>query len=222
MFFSILAAVCVLGVAYQLTYARYFATAARAEKKVGYFPWLWTAIQKSLTKKTLEKSQAVLKSWVKSYYPGWTQWVFWVLIASFVYLAASGFFFAIFIRREMFGVPLLVHVSVGALFSVSLALTLLLRARDYRLDQDGEVLFKGFARPVLKNVSKSLLQNVLFWIIAVAGFSLMVTALGSMVPVFSFEAQKYMIDVHRYAALASLLAAMGFVDIAFLPRPQAK
>lgn len=222
MLFIILTAACVLGLAFRLTYARYVANPAAPETRADYFSWLWSGIRELFKKETLEKSQAVLKSWVKSYYPGWTQWVFWVLAASFVYLAASGFFFALFIWRGMFGIPLLLHVSVGGLFSVSLALTLLLRARAYRLDQEGEVLFDGFGRFALKDVPKALFRNVLFWTFAIAGLSLMATALGSMVPLFTYEAQKTMIDVHRYGALVALLAAMSFFDIAFLPQPRAK
>ena len=39
---------------------------------------------------------------------------------SFLYLAASGFFFAIFIPRGLFGYPLVGHVMAGGLFAVCL------------------------------------------------------------------------------------------------------
>jgi hypothetical protein len=43
-----------------------------------------------------------------------------------------------------------------------------------------------------------------------------------MLPLFSFNAQKVMIVVHRYSALVTLLTALTFLDIAFLPRSEAR
>jgi hypothetical protein len=39
-----------------------------------------------------------------------------------------------------------------------------------------------------------------------------------MLPVFTFETQQAFIAVHRYSALAILLAALIFIDIAFIPQ----
>jgi hypothetical protein len=223
MLFTIITVLAVLGLSYRLTSLRFRAKSPAAGKKAaGYFPWLWSWMKSILKKEAFQKGKSVVSGWIKNYYPGWTKWIFLALAASFVYQAASGLLFAIFSPRGMFGVPLLVHVSLGGLFAVSLAFALIWRARAYRLDRQEAAAFESWACPVFKNLSKSLVRKFLFWLFAVAGLCLMVTALGSMVPLFSFNAQKTMIIVHRYCALLALLTALTFLDTAFLPQPQAK
>jgi hypothetical protein len=223
MVFTIITVLAVLGVSYRLTSIRFKAKSPAAGKKApGYFSWLWSRMRSLLKKETFRKGQNVVTDWIKNYYPGWTKWIFLTLAASFVYQAASGLLFAVFSPRGMFGVPLLLHVSLGGLFAVSLAFTLIWRARDYRLDRQEAAAFESMACPVFKNLSKSLVRKFLFWAFAAAGLCLMVTALGSMLPYFSFESQKAMIVVHRYCALVAFLAGLNFLDIAILPQLQAK
>jgi len=223
MLFTIITVLAVLGLSYRLTSLRFRAKSPAAGKKAaGYFPWLWSWMKSILKKEAFQKGKSVVSGWIKNYYPGWTKWIFLALAASFVYQAASGLLFAIFSPRGMFGVPLLVHVSLGGLFAVSLAFALIWRARAYRLDRQEAAAFENWACPVFKNLSKSLVRKFLFWLFAVAGLFLMITALGSMLPYFSFETQKTMIIVHRYCALVALLAGLNFLDIAILPQSQAK
>jgi hypothetical protein len=222
MVFIIITVLSVLGLVFWLTNARFAAKPPAPGKKADYLSWLWAGIRGLFKKETFKKGQKVLDNWINSYYPGWTKWIFWAFAASFVYQAASGFLFSVFSPRGMFGIPLLLHVSVGGLFAVSLAMMLILRARAYRLDQEEEAAIQSFARPPLKNISKYMLRKILFWLFAAAGLCLIATALGSMVPFFSFETQQAMIDVHRYGALIALLTASIFLDIAFLPQPRAK
>ena len=58
-------------------------------------------------------------------------------------------------------------------------------------------------------------------LIAILGFVLIVTALGSMLPVFTFDTQRALIVFHRYAALGIVLGAIVFIDISFVPPPRA-
>lgn len=223
MLFTIIAVLAVLGVSYRLTSMRFKAKPTVAGiRAAGYFPWLWSGMKSIFKKEAFQKGKSIVSDWIKNYYPGWTKWIFLALAASFVYQAASGLLFAVFSPRGMFGVPLLVHVSLGGLFAVSLAFALIWRARAYRLDRQEAEAFESWACPFFKNLSKSLVRKFLFWVFAAAGLCLMVTALGSMVPLFSFNAQKTMIIVHRYCALVALLAGLNFLDIAILPQPQAK
>jgi hypothetical protein len=222
MVFTIITVLSILGLGFWLTNARFAAKPPAPGNKVDYFSWLWAGIREISKKELFKKAQDILNNWIKSYYPGWTKWIFWAFAASFIYQAASGFLFAVFSPRGMFGIVLLAHVSVGGLFAVSLAMMLILRARAYRLDQEEEAATLGVAPWPLKNISKSMLRKILFWLFAVAGLGLIATALGSMVPVFSFETQQAMIDVHRYGALLALLTASTFLDITFLPRAPAK
>jgi hypothetical protein len=222
--FIVIAAVSILGVLFRQTYLR-FETATAAEGKIQassraktYIVWLGSQAKTIVSGESYKNAKVVLGDWTRDHYPGWLKWIFIGLGSNFAYLAASGLFFAVFIPRGMFGFPLLGHVMVGGLFALSLAATLLWRGRDYRLDKAEEAVFEGFSCPVFKNLSKAFLRKILFWAFALFGVVQAATALGSMLPIFTYETQQAMIVVHRYSALAIVLTAIVFVDITFVPQ----
>ena len=224
--FILLTIISVAGVVLRQSALRYLASTTGAKTAGGkgpafswpdYSRWLRRRGKAVLSKGSWKRGWAVLKKWASSHYPGWLGWIFAALLASFVYQAASGFAFALLSPRGMFGFPLLAHVGLGGLFSVSLAAMLFWRARDYRFDRDETAIFEGFACPVFKNLSKAMLRKILFWAFAFFGLVQVTTALGSMLPVFTFRAQLAMIMIHRFSALAILLTAIVFADITFLP-----
>ena len=222
--YIVIAAVSILGILFRQTYLR-FAAASAAEGRPpapfsakAYGSWLRGRARTALSKQTYKSSKIVLGDWTRDHYPGWMKWIFIGLGASLAYLAVSGLFFAIFIPRGIFGFPLLGHVVVGGLFALSLTAMLLWRGRDYRLDKAEEAVFEGFARPIFKNLSKAFLRKMLFWTFAFLGVVQVATALGSMLPVFTFETQQAMIVVHRYGALTIVLTAVVFVDFTFIPQ----
>ena len=133
-------------------------------------------------------------TWAARFYPGWRRWIFFGLISSFLYLALSGTVFALFVRRGLFGLPLLLHVVVGGVFAVCLTLVVIWRARDYTGD-----------------VEKEFLLKVLFWIFVVSGLCLTLTSLSSMVSFLTMPVQIRMIGWHRFCGFLSLFAASLFV-----------
>ena len=173
------------------------------------------------SKGTWWRAWAVIAHWKRTFYPGWTKWIFYAFGLSLIYLTATGLFYAVFVPRGMFGAPLVGHMVCGGLFAASLAALLLVRARDYAPGRKVNGPARSFAPPILKSVSNEALRRSLFWAIAALGFVLIVTALGSMLPVFTFEAQRALIVLHRYAALGIVLSAIVFIDIAFVPPPRA-
>lgn len=226
--FIILAILALAGLLLRQTTLRFQASTAAdwpggraAGFKIGAFiKWL-IGRSKALAPGLPRKTWAVFNGWAVDHYPGILKWGFLAFAAAFLYLGASGFFFAVFIRRGMFGLPLLAHVMSGGLFAVGLAAVLLWRARDYRLDQAEAAVFEAFACPIMKNVSKAFVRKVLFWAFAALGFIQVTTALGSMLPVFTFETQLALIMIHRYSALGLVLTAGLFFDITLLDRTRA-
>jgi hypothetical protein len=197
--------------------------AASVEGKAPAFSWPeYSAWTRRRTKEILAKGfprrgWAILKPWAAERYPGWLGWVFAGLAASFFYLAASGLAFAMFSPRGMFGAPLLLHVVLGGLFALSLAGALFWRARDYFLVERNPDAAKGPAGLVFTKLSRDAFRKILFWTFAVFGFVQIVTALGSMLPTFTFRAQMTMIAIHRWTGLAIVLVTIVFVDLAILP-----
>jgi hypothetical protein len=186
-----------------------------------YGKWLGRRTKSAFTKTAFRNMWAVFSDWAKSHYPGWTKWIFAGFGLSLVYLAASGLFYALFIPRGMSGFPLLGHMGFGGLFALTLAALLLWRGRAYVPDKGEAEIFEAFACPIFKNLSKSLLRKILFWTLAFLGFVLIATALGSMLPLFVFDAQRTFIGIHRYAALGMVLTVIVFVDITFVPSSKA-
>jgi len=222
MLFILIAVFAVLGIVFRQSHLR-FREAAAAEGKSSealtgkaYSSWLRRRTGAIFKKETIKKTLNIFGNWTTGHYPGWTKWIFIGLTASFLYLAASGFFFALFIPRGMFGVPLLAHVGFGGLFAVSLAAAMIWRARAYRWDEPEAAAHEGFASPIFKKLSKTSLRKILFWAFAVFGLVQIVTTLGTMLPVFTFETQQVMSTIHRYSALAIILTAIVFIDITFI------
>ncbi len=134
-----------------------------------------------------------VRTWAERFYPGWKSWAFFSLILSFLFLALSGFFFFLFTRRGLFGLPLLLHVVVGGIFAVCLSMMVVWRARDYSMEAEQPVLLKA-----------------LFWAFVVSGLCLIVTSLSSMISFLPMQFQIGMIKWHRFSAVMTLVSASIF------------
>lgn len=165
------------------------------------------------------KIWSFFRAWLSLYPQAWQKSILWGLISTFLYLSLSGFGFALLSSRGLFGLPLLLHIIGGGGFSLSLAGIVVVRARDY---VDLPALRSSSPAPgfLLAPHGAPFLRLVLFWILILTGLSLVLTALLSMLPYFSFDVQLDLIAIHRYSALFFLLSAILFLDQA-IPRSKA-
>jgi len=222
--FILITVLSVAAVLVRLTFLRFKRTGSAGDKTrapfsvEAYGKWLTGRMMAAFSKEALDKGRDIYRVWIKDHYPGPLKWIFIGFGASLIYLVATGFFFALFIGRGMFGLPLLGHVMLGGLFAASLALVLILRGRAYRPDKDEAAVFESFACPIFKNLCGTRPSKILFWAFAAFGLVQVATALGSMLPVFTFETQRALVTIHRYSALALLLIAIAFIDLAVIPR----
>jgi len=120
------------------------------------------------------------------------------LALSFLYLFLSGFFFSLLSWRRMFGIPLMFHIVLGGLFAVFLCVCLFLSAKKFSYS-----LSFSFG-------------NILYWIFILSGLFLAGTSLCMMLPLFTYRAQLFLFELHRYSALAAALSAVLFLYAAFL------
>jgi hypothetical protein len=224
MLFAIMTIVTLGGVAFLTTRRRYAALIAApagdgqtAPRKGGTIAWLFRRIRDLAKPAGARGLGKWFEDWTSRYYPGWMKWVFAVTILCFLYLAVSGFFFGVFIRRGMFGFPLVAHVSLGGVFAFGLAFIVVWRAHDYAFDKKGEDAPGSFPFPIVKSFSKTLVAKILFWANALAGLLIILSALFSMLPVLPASAQGPLLDLHRYAALVSALAMIVFADVRLFP-----
>ena len=226
MLFRVVCALSLLGLAGRLTYLRFRHDTVLAGAQTGslswpaYFRWLGRGIASLFRPAGWQWLRATYAYCCTVYPPPLLKWVFVALSASFIYLALSGFAFAVFSPRGLYGIPLLFHVVAGGVFAVSLAADVIVRAKEY-----GSIIevFTSGGRPMgylLGLFSRQLRQSVLYWVFVIAGLAVVSTALISMLPYFSFRTQVGLIETHRWSALAAALAAMAFFD-SVLPRKEA-
>ena len=197
MTFTLFTLLSILALSAVVSMIRFRATGARLEH--GYPDWLKRGTLDFLKhpRKTLHAVAERYRGWIAIEYPGWMIWIPWTLFASIVYQAISGIGAALFFRNGMRGIFLLLHMAAGALFAVSLALDLLLHARDHG-----------------KYPLTAPLSSIVFWIFIGCGILITTTALGSMMESFTLRGQLTLIGIHRYAATVMVLAAAARFELA--------
>ena len=142
------------------------------------------------------------------------KWLFIGFYGSFLYLAASGFFFGIFIPRGLFGYPLVAHVMAGGLFAVCLTIVVLFKGRDFIAVPKPAPLSLSILDPRKMGITRARVRIWAFWLFAAAGVLLVLSALLPMLPLLRTPGQRFMFEFHRYSALVSLIAAMVFAGLA--------
>jgi hypothetical protein len=148
------------------------------------------------------------------------KWLFVCFYGSFLYLAASGFFFGIFIPRGLFGYPLVAHVMAGGLFAVCLTVVVLFKGRDFISVPKPASLSLALLDPRKMGITPARVKLWAFWLFAAAGFLLTLSALVPMLPLLRTAGQKFMFEFHRYSALLSAAAAMVFAGLALFEPPR--
>ena len=140
---------------------------------------------------------------------------------SFLYLAASGFFFGIFIPRGLFGYPLVGHVMAGALFAVCLTIIVLFKGRHFISAPNPASLSLALLDIRKMGITPARVKLWAFWLFAAAGFLLTLSALLPMMPLLRTGGQRFMFEFHRYSAVVSAVAAMVFVSLELFERSRA-
>jgi hypothetical protein len=141
------------------------------------------------------------------------KWLYICFTGSFLYLAASGFFFGIFIPRGLFGYPLVGHVMAGGLFAVCLTIIVLFKGRDFIAVPKAVSLSLTLLDPRKMGITAARVKIWAFWTFAAAGLLLTLSALLPMLPLLRTPGQKFMFEFHRYSALVSTVAAMVFLGL---------
>ncbi len=145
----------------------------------------------------------------------------WLLICfygSFLYLAASGFFFGIFIPRGLFGYPLVGHVMAGGLFAVCLTILVVFKGRNFISIPKPASLSLALLDIRKMGITPARVKLWAFWLFAAAGFLLTLSALLPMLPLLRTGGQRFMFEFHRYSALFSAVAAMVFAGLELFER----
>ena len=157
--------------------------------------------------------------------PLWRQpvlekWLYAAFYGSFLYLAASGFFFGVFVPRGLFGYPLVAHVMAGGLFAVCLTIVVLFKGRHFIAVPKPASLSLALIDPRKMGITPARVKLWAFWIFAAAGFLLTLSAVLPMLPLLRTPGQRFMFEFHRYSAVLSALAAMVFAGLELFEAPR--
>jgi len=225
MLFIIVAILALAGTFLGLAFHRFWATREEAKSTI-----LYAEIVKKylawLTLRTIQMSRkASPQAWwdyVKGL-PLWRQpvlekWLYICLYGSFLYLAASGFFFGIFIPRGLFGYPLIGHVMAGGLFAACLVTVVLFKGRDFITVPKPASLSLSLLDPRKMGITAARVKLWAFWLFVLAGFLLTLSALLPMLPLLRTPGQRFIFEFHRYSAVISAAAATVFVGLELFDR----
>lgn len=216
MIFSIVTVLSVLGMIFALTIHR-FRKLQDASKKSpdkvpvnSYIPWLFSRLYAFLKTAGMKGWRERYQRWVVLRHPGRERLVIICLGTSFCFLAVSGFPFALLSSYRLYGIFLLLHVTLGGVFAVCLPLAIILRSRHYSFDTKDPEHGQVASPPGKKGAILKPWPKIFFWAFVASGLCLIVTALTLMLPYFSLIVQLDLFEVHRYSALVSLLSAIAF------------
>jgi len=194
--------------------ALFLALAFHRHRQIGeqsaYFDWLRKHISRFFKDPFSGQKYVRIKELSLWRYPATEKWLLLSFIGSFAFLVLSGFGYAFFSHYGLHGYPLLLHVFAGGVYAVSLCLVVILRAKRFSFEPEILSPEIDFSRLGDLSLSSSAIQKILFWTFVLGGFLLILSALSPMVPLLHYEAQKAMVEVHRYSALGSLLIAVYF------------
>ena len=225
MVYKIVAALLIAGLAVRMAYVRFTKEAFSGSVQVGslswsaYFRWLGRNILSLFGPSGWRSIRALYDYCLTFHATPLMKAVFSGLVWSSLFLVLSGIGFALLSPRGLFGLALLLHVVAGAVFAVCLAIDIVLRAKEYRFALEVLTIGRESFRSFPEGFSPPLQRSLLFWGFSLFGFTLIVTALFSMVPYFSLNTQLALVETHRWSALAALLIAMLFFDAVF-PCPE--
>ncbi len=198
MWFKLISWVSLLGAVLGLSYFRF----KKQKHSLSFILWVRDSL-----KNRFKLGRASAAGWFDLHVvrpnPQAQRWIFIGLVFSFLYLALSGFFFALIFPRPLTGIFLMAHVGLGGVFAVCLAGVVLLRARIYDFSQTDDPR-------AAQSGTLLLISRLLFWIFVISGLALVLTALFMMLPLFVQAGHVRIVETHRYCALTSVVSALAF------------
>ena len=220
MMFTIVALLSAIGAVAGLTFHRFWTTREEARETIlyaeifkKYAAWLALRTVQSTRKASPKAWWGYVKAVLLWRLPVLERWLYICFYGSFAYLAASGFFFAIFVPRGLFGYPLVAHVMAGGLFAACLAVIVLFKGRNFISVPEPVNLSLALLDPRKMGITAARVKFAAFWLFVLAGFLLALTALLPMLPLLRTAGHEFMFEFHRYSALVSAVAAAVYVDL---------
>ncbi|MFO7733714.1 MAG: hypothetical protein R6X21_08695 [Candidatus Aminicenantes bacterium] len=220
MLFTIITVLAVAGTFLALAFHRFWAGLDKDRTNLVYVAlagrfasWLVGRTAENARKASVKAWWAYLKALPLWRLPVLEKWLFVFFYGSFLYLAASGLFFAVFVPRGLYGLPLIGHVMAGGVFAVCLTLVVIFKGREFTSIPEPLELSLALFDPKRLGLTAARTKHAAFWLFVLANFVLILSSLLPMMPLLRTPGQKLMFELHRTSALASVLAAMVFAGM---------
>jgi hypothetical protein len=145
------------------------------------------------------------------------------LIAIVIILSATGFSAPFTATRSMTGYPLLLHAALAPVFSLGVAMWVVLSASRNRFTaQDGAWLLSrfGFHSNVASgSFSLSLFaRKVCFWAASGMAIVVILSIVLNMFPLFSMNWQAPLLSLHRFCTAFLTMGILGYMGFSFAIR----
>lgn len=228
MLFTIITVLAVAGTFLALAFHRFWTGLDKDRTNLVYvallgrfWTWLIRRSRENARKASVKAWGAYVKALPLWRLPVLEKWLFICLYGSFLYLATSGFFFAVFVPRGLYGFPLIGHVMAGGLFAVCLTLVVVFKGRNFTSIPEPLELSLTLFDPKRLGLTAARAKHAAFWFYVLAGFLLTLSSLLPMMPLLRTPGQKLLFELHRYSALASVIAAMVYAGLELFERSRA-
>ena len=229
MLFTTIAALAVAGTFLALAFHRFWTGLEKDRTNLVYvallgrfWSWLISRSKENARKASVRAWWEYVKALPLWCLPVLEKWLFICFYGSLLYLAASGFIFAVFVPRGLYGFPLIGHVTAGGLFAVCLTLVVIFKGREFTSIPEPLILTPALFDRKRLGITAARTKHAAFWFFVLAGFLLTLSALLPMMPLLRTPGQKLMFELHRYSALAAVLAAMVYVGLELFERSRAE
>lgn len=126
-----------------------------------------------------------------------------VLVATVIILACTGFYAAIGTGHALTGWLLMIHATMAPVFCFALAAWVLIRVQNARF------VGQDIARPGRSYACR----KTCFWLMVLLAVPVILSIVLSMVPLFGTVGQKFLYHTHQATTLAFLMLAILYVAL---------
>jgi hypothetical protein len=126
-----------------------------------------------------------------------------------VLLTLTGFVPPVLLGTHLSGYLLMFHLVIGALFALGMVILGLLWSHEHRFDQGDWQTIKQLKQSATDRKCV-LWQKIFYWIMEALSLPLVFSIVASMYKLFGTHGQEFLLQLHRYSALAVMIGIIGY------------
>jgi hypothetical protein len=132
----------------------------------------------------------------------------------FIFMLLSSFIPTAITGDKLSGIFLVIHITIAPLFSLALALMVLLFSHQMQFNKSD---FDQFAKETSINRNDSLIK-IAFWSLSVLSVPLLFSIILILYPLFGTELQNFYITIHRITSLLFSIVVLAIIYFAVISK----